>query len=117
MNLIDSLYEGNNPKKTREGLPRITQETINQINEEMQEDIRNGICIQSKIEELAKQLELENPILFCYAQEAVSPYPYELQRFTFARFILFYDLMKKQLINDNISSWERIYKYFEQAEK
>lgn len=117
MDLTDNLYEGKNPKKTREGLPKITQETIDLLRREMYEDMKSGICLQSKIEELAKQLESENPTLFCHIQEITSPYPSDLQGITFARFILFYDLMKTQLINDNLSVWERIYGFFEQADK
>lgn len=116
MNLADNLYEGRNSKKTREGLPKITQETIDQVKKELYEDVKNGLCIQPRIEELAKQLEAENPTLLCYIQEAVNPYPPDLQGLTFARLILFYDLMKKQLINDNLSVWKKVYEFWEQAE-
>jgi hypothetical protein len=117
MSLSDNLYDDRITTRTREGLPRIAQKTIDKIKKEMQEDAKNGVCIRKKIERIAEQLELENPVLFDYIKGIVGPFPADLQGVTFAKFVLFYDLMKRQLINDNISTWEKVQDYFKQAEK
>jgi hypothetical protein len=111
MRLLDNIHKGES--KTKEGLPRITSETMDQLNKEMQEYIKKGNSLPSKIEEFARELETENPLLLNFIYRVLD----DRSNISLSSFVLMYQIMKTQAINNNISDLREIHKYFKQAEK
>ena len=114
MGLLDDLFDDiqkENSKynnQTKEGLPKLTHETLRAFREEISREILKGAEEREHLlEKWCKELESENPILLCSMQEAASRYHPEIQGSVFFSFVMFYQLLKSQAANDKIRKyWE-----------
>jgi len=114
MDLADNLRDDKSLTKTKDGLPRVTQEAIDSFKRKMKLFISTN-SRESEIEEWTKEIESENPALLCLFQEFVAPYPSYLQGLTVDHFVSIYHLLKVQAVEDSLSAFKKIYEFFEQA--
>jgi len=112
MDLTENLRYSENSNRTKEGLPKLTMETLNAFNREIRKRIDDGEVLEPLLEKWSREFELENPVLLNHIYYFVGAYPPDMQGITAFRFVMLYHLLKMQAINDNLSSSQRIFEYF-----
>jgi len=102
--LYDSIQKENSKYKnqTKEGLPRLTRETLIAFRNEISREVSKGNFLDPILEKWCRELEEENPVLLCYFQESASRYHPDIQGITLFSFVMFYQLLKSQASNDKI---------------
>jgi len=111
MGLLDDLYDNiqnenskksENSNRTKEGLPKLTRETLNAFRNEISREVAQGKFLEPILEKWCKELEEENPILLCYMQESASRYHPDIQGVTLFSLVMMYELLKSQMSNDKV---------------
>lgn len=103
-NLFDDIQRQNSESKnqTKDGLPKLTMETLTAFKNEMSREISLGNFLHPFLEKWCQELEAENPVLLCYIQESVSRYHPDMQGVTLFSFVMLYRLLRSQASNDKI---------------